>query len=162
MKNLRLKTMLFLYDFSSKLYAKLFKFNQEPWGLTKEDLNQFPVGSLGKEMANFYYSNGFDVMPKLENHDVFHIITNTGTEIQDEIAMQYLLFGNGKVSLYLLAMIFIGTTLYPEYLSYFRANYYKGKSFARFYDVEYKDLLNENLIFLQDKISLQKLPRPII
>jgi hypothetical protein len=99
---------------------------QKAWGISKADFMTYPIGSIGHNLGLFYESKGFDVMPKLENHDVFHILTETGTEIQDEIAMQFLLLGNGKMSLYLMAMIFIGGTLFPEYFGYYKNIFKRG------------------------------------
>ena len=150
--NIRLKFMLWLYDWSQILYAKIFKRNKAAWGISKSELLLFPEGSLGRALGEFYQTKGFDVMPKLENHDVFHILTETGTEIQDEIAMQYLLFGNGKRSLYLFSMIGIGTVLYPEFLNYYIKTFRKGKSFSKFYDTEFKELLDTSVLYLRSSI----------
>jgi ubiquinone biosynthesis protein Coq4 len=51
------------------------------------------------------------MIPKMENHDVHHLITGCGTNFEDEIAMQYLLLGNGKLNAHLLAAIILGTCI---------------------------------------------------
>ena len=145
----RLIFMLWLYDWSQILYAKLFKRNKKAWGISISEFLLYPEGSLGRALGEFYQEKGFSIMPKLENHDAFHLITGTGTEIQDEIAMQYLLFGNGKLSLYMFSMIGIGTFLYPEFIHYYFSHYKKGKSLARFHDIEFKNLLDKNLSYIQ-------------
>lgn len=150
MRGLRLKFMLFLYNWSSRLYAELFKGYKAAWGISKQDFLNYPQGSLGYAMGMFYQDKGFDVMPKLENHDVFHLLTETGTDISDEIAMQYLLFGNGKISLYLIAMLFIGTLIFPEHSQYYWSSYRKGKSMHKFYHIEFKEFLSESIIELQN------------
>lgn len=142
---IRLKFMLWLYGWSQDLYTNLFKRNQNAWGISKSELSLFPEETLGRALGEFYQINGFDVMPKLENHDIFHVITQTGTEIQDEIAMQYLLLGNGKRSLYMFSMILIGTLLYPEFLGYYQAHFKKGKRMNSFHQVEFKDYLDSHL-----------------
>ncbi len=147
--NYRLKFMLSLYDWSQIVYTKLFKRNKAAWGISKSEFLNYPEGSLGKAMGEFYRDKGFAIMPKLENHDAFHLITGTGTEIQDEIAMQYLLFGNGKLSLYMFSMIGIGTFLYPEFMRHYVKSYRKGKSLATFHHIEFKELLDVNLFYLQ-------------
>ena len=149
MKAFRLEFMLFLYKGSSRIYAELFKGNKVAWRISKQDFLDYPKDTLGFALGMFYLENGFDVMPKLENHDVFHLLTNTGTEITDEIAMQYLLLGNGKISLYLIAMIFIGTLLFPEQSSYYWSSFKNGKSMLKFYPIEFKYFLSESFIDLQ-------------
>jgi ubiquinone biosynthesis protein Coq4 len=146
---MRLRFMLFLYGWSSVFYAKYFKRDKEAWGLSVLDFLNYPANSLGYALGEFYQSKGFDVMPKLENHDVFHVITQTNTDIQDEVAMQYLLMGNGKRSLYMYAMIFIGTVIYPEFLRYYVFSYRKGQALATFHHIEFKDYLIKPLTELQ-------------
>ncbi|MEI5985697.1 MULTISPECIES: hypothetical protein [Sphingobacterium] len=145
--------MLWLYTHSSRIYAQIFKANKTPWGIKKEEFLNYPEGSIGYQLGVFYQEKGFDVMPTLENHDVFHVLTGTGIDIQDEIAMQYLLFGNGKVSLYLLGMLFVGTFVFPEHFRYYRESYQKGKFYGRFYDVEFKEMLHFNLIGYRSVIA---------
>lgn len=144
MRGLRLKFMLFVYNWSTQVYSELFKGHVKAWGISKEEFLTYPVGSIGAALGAFYQEKGFDVMPKLENHDVFHILTETGTAIHDEIAMQYLLFGNGKISLYLLGMLLIGTLLFPEHGRYYLNSFRKGKRMQRFYDIAFKDYLLES------------------
>ncbi|WP_367211161.1 hypothetical protein [Sphingobacterium sp. R2] len=149
MKEIRLKLMLYLYNSSSKVYANIFKWNKKPWGISKADFMNYPIGSIGHNLGLFYKSKGFDVMPKLENHDVFHILTETGTEIQDEIAMQFLLLGNGKISLYLIAMLLIGGTLFPEHFGYCKRHFQKGRSLQSFHRLEFKEILHWQLTEIQ-------------
>lgn len=145
--------MLFLYNWSSRLYAILFRGYKPAWGISKEEFLNYPEGTLGYSLGLFYKEKGYDVMPKLENHDVFHILTDTGTDIEDEIAMQYLLFGNGKISLYLLAMIFIGTFLFPEYSTFYWSSFRKGKSMNTFYNLEFKEYLKESTSELKQSFN---------
>lgn len=149
MENLRLKLLLFLYDSSSKMYASLFKPFQSAWGISKMEFLKYEQGSLGHSLGQFYHSKGFDVMPKLENHDVFHLLTETDTQAHDEIAMQFLLFGNGKISVYLIGVLLIGSILFPEYWTYYLKSFQKGKSMYRFYDVDFRALLTIPLQDLQ-------------
>ena len=151
--NYRLKLMLWLYEWSQIIYAQIFKRKKKAWGISKSEFLLFPPGTLGRTLGEFYREKGFEVMPKLENHDVFHILTETGTEIHDEIAMQYLLFGNGKRSLYMFSMIGVGTFLYPEFLKYYIKKYRKGKKLNRFHDIEFKNHLDSSLLYL--RISIQ-------
>jgi len=149
MKEIRTKLMLYLYNSSSKVYANIFKWNKKPWGISKADFMNYPIGSIGHNLGLFYKSKGFDVMPKLENHDVFHILTETGTEIQDEVAMQFLLLGNGKISLYLIAMLLIGGTLFPEHFGYYKRHFQKGRSLQSFHRLEFKEILHWQLTEIQ-------------
>ena len=149
MKEIRLRLMLHLYNWSSLIYTLVFKGHKKAWEISKKDFLSYPVGSIGHGLGLFYQSKGFDVMPKLENHDVFHILTETGTQIQDEIAMQYLLLGNGKISLYLIGMIIISGILFPEYVHDYKRAFQKGKSLQKFHHIDFKEILHYQLTELQ-------------
>lgn len=115
-----------LYESSKKPYQKYFKTNQ-PWNIDKSQLLTYPTESLGLVLGNFLHKNNFDIQEKLEDHDIIHILTNTGVSVYEEIGMQYYLFGNGKRSLYLYMVILTGTTFYPKRINYFIQQFKRGK-----------------------------------
>lgn len=93
------------------------------------------------------------MIPKMENHDVHHLITNCGTNFEDEIAMQYLLLGNGKLNAHLLAAIILGTLILPEYSKMYIKAYKKGKTMRAFYKWDFEGLLWQNFEHLKDFIQ---------
>ena len=130
-----------LYEISKKPYQKLFKKNK-PWNLTKDELLSFPPGSLGFHLGKFLELNAFDIQEKLEDHDIIHVLTNTGITVTDEIGMQYYLLGNGKKSLYLYLVIITGTIFYPMHLKNFLKEYNRGKKAHMYYQLDFLKLLN--------------------
>ncbi|APQ18050.1 Coq4 family protein [Maribacter hydrothermalis] len=132
-----------LYDWSVSPY-QFFKANQA-WNLETQDLLAYPANTLGSHMGLFLKDNMFQLQEKLENHDVFHVLTNTGITVTDEISMQYYLFGNGKRSIYLFAVLFLGTVLFPEYWNFFISKYKLGKSALPFHQINFQKLLNQPL-----------------
>ena len=76
--------------------------------------------------------------------------------------MQYLLLGNGKLSLYLVEMLVIGGLLYPEHYQYYYKSYHKGKCYKQFYSIDYQYHLNDSVSYLQDCIRLNTVAKPII
>ena len=96
------------------------------------------------------------MIPKMENHDVHHLITGCGTNFEDEIAMQYLLLGNGKLNAHLLAAIFLGTLFLPEYFKMYIHAYQKGKRMKAFFYWDFESLLWQNFEHLQDFIYQNK------
>ncbi len=144
MKKIRLKFLLLVYTFAQKYYRKIFKRKTKQWNFTEAQLLEFEKDSLGKKLGEFYKENGFRMIPQMEHHDVHHLITNYGTKMQDEIALQFLLLGNGKRSAYLFGAVFLGTIVFPEYYqTYFRA-YKKGKSMIEFYHWDFEKILHQN------------------
>ena len=158
MKNLRLKFLLFMYEISQKQYRRFFKRKKRKWQFNEKQLLAFQEDSLGKKLGEFYKKHGFRMIPQLENHDVYHLITKYATKMIDEISMQYLLFGNGKKSAYLLGVLVLGTLVFPEYFNTYRKAYQKGKSMKAFHHWDFEALLWQNFENLQDFIQQKQTP----
>lgn len=137
-----------LYELSKVPYQKWFKKNS-PWNITISDLLQYPLDSLGFHLGTFLLKHDFSPQPKLENHDVFHVLTELGISVPEEIAMQYYLLGNSKRSLYLALVIVIGTLLYPDKYKLFIKAYKKGKTAYTFHQLDYSKLLHKDLSSLR-------------
>jgi len=158
MKKLRVQFLLFMYENSQKQYRKYFKKKKRQWQFNEKQLLSFKEDSLGKTMGEFYQKHGFRMIPKMENHDVYHLITDYSTNIQDEIAMQYLLFGNGKRSAYLLGVLLLGTFVFPEYFKTYRNAFQKGRNMRSFHDWDFENLLWQNFDHLKDFIQQKQTP----
>lgn len=153
MKKIRVRFLLFVYDKTQKLYRKFFKKKKRQWQFNENQLLQFKEDSLGRKLGEFYKRHGFTMIPKMENHDVHHLITGCGTNFEDEIAMQYLLLGNGKMNAHLLAAIFLGTIILPEYYKIYLQAFKKGQSMKPFYHWDFENLLWQNFDHLKDFIQ---------
>ncbi len=131
-----------IYEWSKVPYQKWFKKNQ-PWDISAKTLILYSKDSLGFHLGCFLLKYNFSPQPKLENHDVFHVLINIGISVPEEIAMQYYLLGNGKRSIYLISVIFLGTLLYPDKIKLFKKAYRKGKAAYSFHQLDYKKLLHK-------------------
>ncbi len=138
--NIRKKIIVWLFEKSQRAYT-YFK-RKTPWKVTRTDLLKYPEASFGKYLGLFLLENGFELIPKVERHDAYHVLTGYGTEVQDEIALQYLCFGNGKRSLYLFGVILLGTLLLPDYMKYYRASFKKGRRAHSFHQYNYEQFLD--------------------
>ena len=130
-----------LYEISKKPYQKYFKKNK-PWTVTAKDLVALPPNSLGAELHHFLTKNNFELQSKLESHDIYHVLTNIGTTVPEEISMQYFLWGNGKRSLYLFSVLTIGTIFYYSHFKRFHQEYKRGKSASKFYQIDFQKLVH--------------------
>lgn len=142
------------YEMTKKPYQKYFK-KSIPWNVKPDELIRYNEQSLGYHYGNFILKNNFQMQPKLEDHDVFHVLTNIGTTVSEEIAMQYFLFGNGKKSLYLVHVILSGTTFYPTHYKRFYECYHKGKKAHRLYDLDYQKLLLQPISVLKQTLNIK-------
>lgn len=142
-----------MYEYSKKPYQKYFKKNK-PWNFSKQQLLEFPEDSLGFNLGCFLIKHHFEIQPKLEDHDVIHVLTNTGVSVRDEIAMQYYLFGNGKKSLYLFMVLITGTIFYPSQIKFFIQKYKAGKKSFQFYHLDFSKMLHQPLKTIQDTFKI--------
>ena len=143
-----------LYQMTQKPYQRYFKKGQ-PWQITKQQLIWFPQDTLGFRLGCFLLKYDFQLQPKLEDHDVFHVLTNTGITVPEEIAMQFFLLGNGKRSLYLFMVIVTGACLYPTRLKSFTSYYKRGKTAYHIYDLPFGEMLYQPIHNIQSQFNIQ-------
>jgi len=123
------------------------------WAFSQQQLLSFEEDTLGRKLGEFYKKHGFTMIPKMENHDVHHLLTDCGTKFEEEIAMQFLLLGNGKMNAHLLAAIFLGSLILPEYFRIYMQAYRKGKRMRPFYHWDFEELLFQNFENVKDFIN---------
>lgn len=137
-----------LYKWSLIPY-QFFKGNT-PWKIHLEDLKEYPPRSLGSSLAKFLIDNGFLMQAKLESHDIFHILTGTGTTVPEEISMQFYLFGNGKRSPCGFIVMTLGSILYLEKWRQFHISFLKSRKSHPFTQINFEKLLHLPLLQLQE------------
>lgn len=126
--------------------------HREPWGVTMQDLEQMPVGSLGHDMYRFLKRNRLDVMPRAEFHDVYHVLFEYGTDIRSETLVQFVPLGNGRVSLPYLACTCVSALFYPEFWGDFYHAFHRGRQAKRFHDWNFKSRLEVQTTALRKEI----------
>lgn len=137
------------------LYLKWFKQGRPAWQKSTRDLLAYPDGSLGKALGDFLQYHQLSLIPHAENHDVFHVLLDYGTNGIAEAQMQFCLIGNGKRSLYALTAAGISGLVFPEYWSSFRKAFRRGKRLRKMYKWYFEYLLDEPLIELKAFIAKQ-------
>jgi len=159
--NYRKNLISWMFDYSQKVYTSLFKHHQA-WNISREELLQLPKETLGYHLGQFLESNSFELIPKVERHDAYHTLTGYGTNVEDEIALQYLCYGNGKRSPYLLGAIILGTLILPDYLQYYFRSYRMGIKAHAFHHYDFKKLLPLSIHDLREVFfSSQQIPTSI-
>ncbi|WP_397363447.1 hypothetical protein [Olleya sp. R77988] len=151
MKKQRKQLIAWLFEVTQRIYTKYFKRNQ-PWNIKKDNLLLLPKHTFGYHLGLFLDKNGFELIPKVERHDAYHVMTGYNSNEEDEIALQYLCFGNGKRSIYLFGVIIIGSIILPEYWRYYIKSFGIGKNANAFYNLDYKGLLNTSFNTLRGSI----------
>jgi len=143
-KDLRKQLIIWLFEHSQRLYTSLFK-NHQRWKLTKLDLLLLPKDTFGWHLGKFLDKNNFELIPKVERHDCYHVLCGYGTAVEDEIALQCLCYGNGKRSPYLYGAIILGVAILPDYFKYYYKSYKIGKDAHSFHHFDYQKLLKTSL-----------------
>ena len=129
----------------------MFK-NHKPWKITKDDLLKFPITSFGRHLGEFLNKNNFELIPKVERHDCYHVLCGYSTKVEDEIALQCLCYGNGKRSPYLYGAIILGIAILPDYYRYYLKSYKIGKASNAFHHYNYSKLLHVSIDNLRQAI----------
>lgn len=155
MKKLRKQLINWLFEVSSKAYTRVYK-NHEPWGITKNNLLSYSKNSLGYNLGLFLEKNNFELIPKVERHDCYHVLTGYSTKVEDEIALQYLSLGNGKRSPYLFGAVILGTIILPDYLPYYIKSFNIGRQANVFHSLNFKTLLKTNMDDFRQAIFSKK------
>ena len=145
MRNLREQLIAWLFHISIAPYATFFKRKKESWGLTANDLLAYPNGSLGHATGLFLTANSFELMERLEDHDTYHVITGYGTDVPNEIAQQYFLFGNGKRTLYVIGVLLLSVLLLPDNMQQYLTAYKRGTASNPIHVLDMKSILNQPL-----------------
>ena len=149
---LRCKFLEKLFEISVYSYRLLFKRKKEGWEITVSDLRKYEVGTLGRSLYVFLHHNGFEVQNKLESHDVFHVLTETGTTVPEEISMQFRLYACGKRSIYGSITMALGALVIPEKHQLYSSSYRIGKRMVDLSTWDLKSLLNESISELRKQI----------
>ena len=136
----RKQLIIWLFEHSQRIYTSLFK-DHASWDISKKDLLKYPEHTFGKKLGLFLETNNFELIPKVERHDSYHVLTGFGTKVEDEIALQCLCYGNGKRSLYLYGAMILGIIILPDYLDYYIKSYKTGKQANAFHHFDFKTLL---------------------
>lgn len=142
--DVRHRVMTWLFEVSAGPYARWMK-RGTPWGLSAAQLARRAEGTLGHALGCYLQRKGFELLPRLESHDVVHLVTGMGTDVPDEVALQFLLLGNGKRSLYLFGVVSLGAVLLPEEGGRFLRAFLRGQRLPRFFDRAWRDQLDEPL-----------------
>ncbi|MBT8261699.1 MAG: ubiquinone biosynthesis protein COQ4 [Bacteroidia bacterium] len=156
--NYRKQLIVRLFKMSEKFYTRHFKKNKQAWNITRSELLTYPTNSFGHSLGKFLSHNKFELIPKVERHDAYHVLTGYGTKVEDEIALQYVCFGNGKRSPYLFGVMFLGTLLLPDYLSYYLRSFKIGRKAHAFHHWDFSKILHSSL----DEMRLSIFPKHYI
>ncbi len=153
--SIRDRLLILLVDWTKPVYVRWFKQQQEAWPIDRQALQQYPTGTLGRELGDFLAREGFELLPKLEDHDVLHVLLKYETTVIGEAQMQFFLLGNGKRSLYALFTALLAMLLLPEGWRSYRKAFRLGRASRSIANWRFEHLLREPIKVLHRLIHQQ-------
>ncbi len=133
-------------------YRRYFGKHRPQWQIRTEDLQYFPVNSLGRALHSFLSHHHYRLMSKFESHDVYHVLLDYKPTTLDEACMQFCLIGSGKRSLYARVACLGAVLIYPEYCAVYYQHYQQGKRLKNFANWDFEALLSTSLHQLKKEI----------
>ena len=124
---IRAQILISFVDWTKPVYAALFKNHIRGWVYSRTDLLRMPVDSLGFRLGEFLTKHKYDLIPKMEEHDVMHVLMGYKTTVEDEVKMQFFLIGNRKKSVYAFITVIAGCLLIPEFYEEYIQEFKKGR-----------------------------------
>lgn len=91
------------------------------------ELNNFPAGTIGKDLADFLDNKELELLPYYARHDMKHILLDYDTTDEGEGCLQCFMLGNGHISFPVVATVLYCFTTMPEYWHHFVSAYKRGK-----------------------------------
>jgi len=116
-------------------------------------LNLFPDGTLGKDLAGFIDSKQLELLPYYARHDMKHILLNYGTTDHGEVCLQCFMLGNGHISFPVTATVLYGTITMPEHWQKFLHAFIRGKRSVPIKDWNWFSIVHDNTEALRKKIN---------
>ena len=153
--NMRSKLLVYL---THKLALPVIRLIRRPqlFPYTKEQLQKFPSGTLGKDLIEMLEKKKLQLLPYYLKHDIKHLLLNYDTTDEGEVCLQCFMLGNSHVSFPVLITVIFGYLAMPEYWIKFKLAYRRGQQSAPIADWQWMNILNESTQVLINKIEAEK------
>lgn len=122
-----------------------------PYSLAQ--LNNFPLGTIGKDLADFLDSKDLQLLPYYARHDMKHILLDYDTTDEGEGSLQCFMLGNGHISFPVVATVLYCYATMPEYWHHFSAAYKRGKRSKAIADLKWFAILKTPTADLKNMIA---------
>lgn len=130
-----------LVSFHYNYYHRFTYKDKSAWVISIDELLCLPRETIGYQLGDFLRQNGFEFIPKFENHDLFHVLLEYGLTVGDEVRMQCCLAGSGRRTFSTWITIIIGCLFYPEHWRSFYVAYRRGAKLCNFSYWDFEPML---------------------
>lgn len=129
--------------------------NNDPFIYSLSELESFPEGTLGNDLAKTLNNNGLFLLKFYERHDCKHIILGYAMDELGEASMQFYFLGNRHYSLPVLATVSACFIMMPDYWSIFYKEFKKGRIGKSFDGLNYNELVHRNTMDLRKEFKAE-------
>jgi hypothetical protein len=119
---------------------------------SKEELVNFPAGSLGHDLFLFLERRKLRLLKHYARHDLKHIVLGFDTTDEGEACLQCFMLGNGRISFPVVATVLYSLLTMPEYRSKMKNTFYRGRNCPPVHHWPWYSLLHEPTSGLRKKI----------
>ncbi|MBC7936564.1 MAG: hypothetical protein H7Y86_14535 [Rhizobacter sp.] len=98
----------------------------EKFPYSMNELNHFPTGTMGRDLADFLDNKELELLPYYARHDMKHILLDYDTTDEGEGCLQCFMLGNGHISFPVIATVVYCFATMPEYWHHFATAYRRG------------------------------------
>jgi hypothetical protein len=150
--NLRSKSLVFL---THKMALPVLRLIRKPsiFPFTAQQLQQFPSGSLGKDLIIFLEIKKLQLLPHYAKHDIKHILLGYDTTDDGEVCLQCFMLGNGHISFPVAATVLYGIITMPEHWQKFKAAYTRGRKSTPIANWQWFKILQQQTHLLIQQIN---------
>lgn len=153
-KKFRLKVLLFITHQVAVPLLMFCRKEKNKFNYSMTELENFPEGTLGKDLVEYLKKMNFKLLKYYERHDCKHILFSYEMDELGEAGMQFYFLGNGTYSIPTITSVFAYFVLMPENIKYYVTEFKKGKQY-RNGKIEL-DQLNFNELVKQNTQELRK------
>lgn len=122
-----------------------------------EDLEQFPEGTLGKDLVIELKQNNFILLKNYERHDCKHIILEYPMNELGEASMQFYFLGTRHYSFPVLLTVSVCIIIMPDYWSRFYREFRKGRNGKKLNGLNFNELVHESTTELRNKYQAKSI-----
>ncbi|MFP9113900.1 hypothetical protein ACLI1A_08140 [Flavobacterium sp. RHBU_3] len=138
-----------------KIEAVRREFDRKTGKITAFNLMKYPEESFGHQLGKFLLGSNYGQNVYAFPEDALQMLVTGKSTLTDEIALQYYLFGNGSLSLQVMATMCAGLAIMPWKLPHFYRMYRRGKSALRVYDIDHLGLLHLPVSRIKETFMIQ-------
>jgi len=120
---------------------------------SKAELQQFPQGSLGKDLVSFLEKKKLQLLPHYAKHDIKHILLQYDTTDDGEVCLQCFMLGNRHLSFPVAATVLYGLVTMPEHWKKFGTAFRRGRRSLSINNWKWFEILDQPTEMLIKKIN---------